>query len=289
MLLDKEGHPHVADFGLALHETVQGGRTDESCGTLAYMAPEQLRGETHRLDGRADIWALGVMLYEMLTGRRPFAGESWAEFADEILNRAPKPPRQGAAANEIPAELERICLKCLNKEPTGRYTNAGDLAADLRRWLRPRRGRRKAALAAGLATVAALTVLAAVVFHKAAGPPPALRGALNVLIWNNDLPARRGLSLRDPGALPLRRNDRIRVDADLNRPAYVYLLWIDGQGQASPVFPGRPGRWERRGDKESPIAHLSLPEAADAGWPLKGPAGMETLVLLARRAPCPPI
>jgi len=95
------------------------------------MAPEQVRGEAHRLDGRTDIWALGVMLYEMLTHRRPFRGETRDELYDEILHREPKPPRQ--LDPEIPAELERICLKCLTKSITERYLTAADLAEDLRR------------------------------------------------------------------------------------------------------------------------------------------------------------
>jgi hypothetical protein len=93
------------------------------------MAPEQVRGETHRLDGRADIWALGAILYEMLTGRPPFRGENRDELFDEILNREPRPPRQ--IDPRIPPELERICLKALSKIVTERYSSAADMADDL--------------------------------------------------------------------------------------------------------------------------------------------------------------
>jgi hypothetical protein len=130
ILLDNAGGPHVADFGLALHESVQRGRAGELAGTIHYMAPEQVRRESHRLDGRTDIWALGVMLYEMLTGRRPFDGEDGQQVADEILHREPRPLRQIDA--KIPEAIERICLRCLSKPIAERYATARDLAKDLK-------------------------------------------------------------------------------------------------------------------------------------------------------------
>ena len=133
ILLDAQQRPRVADFGLAVHETIQRRRKGERSGTPAYMSPEQVRGETHRLDGRSDLWSLGVILYETLTGRRPFGGETRSELFDEIQYRHPKPPRQ--IAGQVPAELERICLKCLSKRVTDRYSSALDLAGDLQHWL----------------------------------------------------------------------------------------------------------------------------------------------------------
>ena len=133
ILIDKESRPHVVDFGLAIHESIQSDRRGESAGTPGYMSPEQVRGETHRLDGRSDLWSAGVILYEMLTGRCPFAGATVDELFDEIKYREPRPPRQ--IAPHIPAELERICLKCLSKNTRERYTTGGDLASDLRAWL----------------------------------------------------------------------------------------------------------------------------------------------------------
>ena len=102
----------------------------DQSGTLPYMSPEQVRGETHRLDGRADVWSLGVMLYQMLTGRQPFSGDPAEALCDEILHRDPKPPRQ--IDDAIPEELSRICLKALRKPVTERYATALDLAADLK-------------------------------------------------------------------------------------------------------------------------------------------------------------
>jgi serine/threonine protein kinase len=96
------------------------------------MAFEQIRGAAHHLDGRTDIWALGVILSEILCGRRPFSGSRDRVF-DEVLNRDPKPPRQ--VDNTVPQELETICLKCLEKSTSARYGNGGDVAKAIREWL----------------------------------------------------------------------------------------------------------------------------------------------------------
>jgi eukaryotic-like serine/threonine-protein kinase len=132
ILIDLEGRIHVADFGLAIREDGQRLRSGEVSGTPAYMAPEQVRGEAHRLDGRTDLWGLGVIFYEMLTGRHPFHGNRHQTF-DEILHREPKPPRQ--IDDTLPKEIERACLKCLAKRMSDRYTTAAELAEDLRYWL----------------------------------------------------------------------------------------------------------------------------------------------------------
>lgn len=133
ILVDRRGHAHVADFGLALDESLQQLKQGETCGTPAYMSPEQVRGESHRLDGRSDLWSLGVILYEVLSGRRPFGGDSASAMFDEITHRDPKPPRM--LQPEIPAELERIALKCLAKRATDRYGSAAELLEDLKAWL----------------------------------------------------------------------------------------------------------------------------------------------------------
>ena len=131
VLLDEEGNPHVADFGLAVHETEQRRRKGELAGTYPYMSPEQIRGDVHFIDGRSDIWSLGVMLYQMLTGRLPFGGDNVEQLSDEILHRDPRPPRQINEA--IPPELETIISKCCAKEAKDRYSTATDLARDLNR------------------------------------------------------------------------------------------------------------------------------------------------------------
>ena len=132
ILLDTTGQPHVADFGLALKEENL-GQGPKFAGTPAYMSPEQARSEGHRVDGRSDIFSLGVVFYELLAGRLPFRADAQAELLEQITTYEPRPLRQ--IDEHIPKELERICLKALSKRVAERYLTAKDLADDLRHFL----------------------------------------------------------------------------------------------------------------------------------------------------------
>jgi serine/threonine protein kinase len=129
ILVDASGNSFVVDFGLALREQ-DIGKGSRYAGTPAYMSPEQAIGRGHRVDGRSDIFSLGVVLYELLTGRRPFQGNSPEELFEQIINQEVRPPRQ--YDDNIPKDLETIILKTLSKKASERHTTAKDMANDLK-------------------------------------------------------------------------------------------------------------------------------------------------------------
>jgi serine/threonine-protein kinase len=136
VLLAEDGTPKVSDFGLARFGRPELTATGAIVGTPSYMAPEQARGEGEQVGPAADVWALGVMLYEMLTGQPPFRGVQVLDTLQLVVEREPVPPSR--LQPKLPRDLETICLKCLEKRPPRRYATAAALAEDLRRFLEGR-------------------------------------------------------------------------------------------------------------------------------------------------------
>jgi hypothetical protein len=126
--------PRLTDFGLAKREGFETTMTVEGqvLGTPAYMSPEQAGGEAHRVDGRTDVYSLGVVFYQMLAGELPFRG-TVRMLLQHVLHDDPRSPR--SLNDRLPRDLETICLKCLRKEPDKRYATAAALAEDVRRFL----------------------------------------------------------------------------------------------------------------------------------------------------------
>lgn len=127
ILLDAEGRPLITDFGIATTTEELGDGRATSVGTLPYMAPEQVAGEAQLIDRRTDIYALGVVLYELLTGRLPYQARTPTALREQILFRSP-----ARIGQSLPEALEAVCLKSLAKHPADRYATAEDLAVELR-------------------------------------------------------------------------------------------------------------------------------------------------------------
>jgi TolB-like protein/Flp pilus assembly protein TadD/predicted Ser/Thr protein kinase len=208
ILLGAKGEPHLTDFGLArLVETESTvTRTLEVLGTPSYMAPEQGAGNNTKLTNATDVYGLGAVLYQLLTGHPPFAGGTTYETIKLLLETEPRAPRLWNS--KVERDLSTICLKCLEKDPQRRYSSALALAEDLERWLRhePIRARRTGVLARGTKWLQRNPTLAAVVTLSLA-----LIAAVCVIVWKSEMfrrPAAAGIAV-----LPFENLSNDREDA----------------------------------------------------------------------------
>jgi TolB-like protein/Flp pilus assembly protein TadD/predicted Ser/Thr protein kinase len=208
ILLGAKGEPHLTDFGLArLVETESTvTRTLEVLGTPSYMAPEQGAGNNTKLTNATDVYGLGAVLYQLLTGHPPFAGGTTYETIKLLLETEPRAPRLWNS--KVERDLSTICLKCLEKDPQRRYSSALALAEDLERWLRhePIRARRTGVLARGKKWLQRNPTLAAVVTLSLA-----LIAAVCVIVWKSEMfrrPAAAGIAV-----LPFENLSNDREDA----------------------------------------------------------------------------
>jgi serine/threonine protein kinase/formylglycine-generating enzyme required for sulfatase activity len=160
ILMGEDDKPYVVDFGLALREE-NVGKGPKYAGTPAYMSPEQARGEGHRVDGRSDVFSLGIVFYELLSGRKPFRGDTVAELMEQVTSYEARPLRQ--YDEKLPKELERICHKAMAKRANDRYSSAHDMAEDLRHFLVEQTVIQSGASPGGISSVASETPA----FHNA--------------------------------------------------------------------------------------------------------------------------
>ena len=195
ILLDIKGKPHLTDFGLARlvesESTVT--RTLEVLGTPSYMSPEQAAGSNNKLTSATDVYGLGAVLYQLLTGHPPFAGGTTYETIKLLLETEPRAPRLWNP--KVDRDLSTICLKCLEKDPKRRYPSAPALADDLERWLRhePIQARRTGVVGRGKKWLQRNPNVAAMVALSLA-----LIAAVGVIVWKSGLfhhPAAAGIAV----------------------------------------------------------------------------------------------
>ena len=176
ILLDEAGNPLIADFGVACTlDDVAKGRAGTS-GTLAYMSPEILSGDMQLLDGRCDIHSLGVVLYELLSGKTPFPAKDKTELREQILFRQPTPLRE--VRKDVPEELDAICMKAMAKHPGDRFETINDFAAALRNWLNNSVSRRRWLRFIGLAVALCIIVLTAIWYLMRPNPESLIQDGL---------------------------------------------------------------------------------------------------------------
>lgn len=335
-----DGKVRVLDFGLARaveerpDDAALTPAGEGSPGTPAYMAPEQAGGRA--MDHRADLFALGAVLFEMATGRRAFGGRNIIEVLSAVATHHPPPSR--TSNPEVPERLSKLISALLAKEPSARSPDTASGVADYLRSLeetkdpQPRSSTRTWLAAAGgvvagaaatggigwlmdkvrsavgcavlVAVLGLLTLLVAVgvivwAVTRPGGPPsptttavrstePAarepFRGSVDLLVYRVDHTQSDVLvPLSHPLALPLKANDHFKIAAEVNRPGYLYLFWIDETGRTVPVYPWTPGKWDTRPADERPTDKLDLVAPNGKGFKITGEAnGMETILMLVR-------
>jgi hypothetical protein len=321
VLLDEDDRPHITDFGLSRQIEAAGLTLDGAIlGTPAYMAPEQAAGLTEAVGPPADVFGLGAILYHLLTGRPPYHGPDVRTTLRQAEQGQVVPVRK--VNPQVPTALARICDRALAPALDVRYPTAAAMERDLRRYLTwgRRLSIRSGVVAAALVVLVSVGVALTGLWNepktdvrqtpgsfagsgtsKSDKQPMALKvqaplkGSLVVRIGAQDpntkqmikdwLPIRRDV----PGALPAVTGELVKLEVDLNRPAYIYLVWADSK-EAVGLYP-----WDHEnGQKlteppppQRPQARLVFPPGQSYGLPLEGEPGLETALLLARTTPLP--
>jgi hypothetical protein len=313
----------ILDWGLALRlyqasadEDARLTQPGSILGTPDYIAPEQISNPAS-VGPASDLYSLGCTLYELLSGHPPFHDHSNKLIAHLESPIPALPPELG-----VPGSVERVLRRLLAKRAQDRYSSAREfeeaLGEAVRRAEEPDHPRpwvlRHAGLAAGL--IGAVATVVAIAVYPAPWWGPGLQariaqpdrnrpnqprsvtaaallpltGELTARVWTPGGEGKRGwkIGLETPQSLPVRNGELIHIEATLNQPAYVYLLWLDGQGKITPLYPWIDQDFSKLPAEASMASELHDPPQRDKGWPVEGPSGLETILMLARLMPLPP-
>jgi hypothetical protein len=307
ILVDEVGEPRLIDFGMARLRHAWSEDPGKPGGTFAFMAPEQARVESpeeqEKVGPRSDVFALGAVLYFLLTGKAPFEGRNWHESWErarrcDFDRRALDDPR-------VPRDLRRICLKAMAADPADRFASALAFQKALKRYLLTPIVQAATAGVAGLALLVVLVTWAVLrwiiplppvltpspPYVIVPVPSPAsipmavqpMKGRIDLLVVKSKDGTRRRLRLEDRGAVPVRADDEVRVEARLDRAAYLYLFWLGSEGKVAPLYPWKDHDWSTRPADEQKVTVAEVPKVEDDILTIpRSPSGLETLVLLAR-------
>jgi hypothetical protein len=252
ILIDERGMPRLTDFGMAKRDDRfflnERGRI---LGTASYMSPEQAAGRSDWASPAADIYSLGIVLYEVLCGRRPFCSDRCDDLLEQVKRRPPDPPRTVNA--NIPSGMEEICLRALSKDPTARFRTAHDMAKSLRAAIRPRNTR---LWSAGIAASLLIVAIASWLLFGGGASLPALE-ITKLGVYR--VPAGETREVRLPDEGPPEAGDALSVHGELTREAYVY--WIAFQDHERPKL-----LWPSEEELEHPRRQRSF-DSADSGPP----------------------
>jgi hypothetical protein len=265
ILIDKSGAARLTDFGLAkLDDKFFMDDTGRVLGTVAYMNPEQASGQAHWASPQSDIYSLGVVLYELLCGKRPFNAGSSLDLIQQVEKRPPPPPR--TIDDTIPPVLENICLKAMAKNPADRYNTAGDMAKALQAAIAPKRSLNSLMwLAVPAAVLVSLAAVALVKFRPATVVVPSVADAA---IDTLQIDVHRPSKHNQPGdfdpvqhlASPMMPDDEIQITGDFNREAYAYAISYEGPNKAKLMFPSLDQL-----DNQKPVKRISVPRGGTVG------------------------
>ena len=298
-----DGRVKILDFGLA-RLTSGGDQITESgavLGTPDYMAPEQAEGGF--VDHRADLFSLGAVLYHAATGGKPFRGATTLAVLKAVSEHTP--PHARAVNPDVPGALADVLARLLAKKPDDRFQTAAEVLAALAACaagagprhlpttvslapapVRPRRWRWAALVAGAILAVGGAILLRSCVFAEKGGGPGGgavvSRGQVDATAWRDG----RWVPLLNPAALPIKTGDHFKVSVQVDAPSYLYVFWIEPDGEASPLYPWSDVRWGTRLAAEKPVTHLSLPGTDDFTPDPKRPlVGVTTIVAFASPEP----